>query len=259
MDGGILIQRVSARIIRAKLTSDVEKVRFTTRPRFMACAAESGWVSRVVGGRRDFYPDQDAVLWRPVAGVIVALVADGCLGDLAGAAAVACQRGRSRADAARHARYSPGLVDYVRRGIFLPASCKARERGSHRDAQQTMDTVPDILFALDADLCLAKWNSAMEAATGLSGLEIAGRHALSFLDPEDHAVVQAAIEACFATGYAEEEARLLTRDGSRVLFQVRTPRCSRTRGPAVCSALPAAAATSPAPPAIRRRTERATR
>lgn len=101
---------------------------------------------------------------------------------------------------------------------YLLQRAAVREKRDLEELHQTIDTVPDLLFALDAKLRLVKWNHSMAVATGLSNEELLGRPALTLLAPEDRAKAAAGIARCLETGFAEEEAHLLARDGRRLIF-----------------------------------------
>ncbi|MDP3911069.1 MAG: response regulator [Gemmatimonadales bacterium] len=85
-----------------------------------------------------------------------------------------------------------------------------------REREAIMEGVPDILYLLDADARLVRWNRRFEVATGYAPEELAGRAALDFFRADAQPLVAAKIMEAFQTGYAEVEADLLAKDGRTV-------------------------------------------
>ncbi len=84
--------------------------------------------------------------------------------------------------------------------------------------QTIMETVPDVIFALDLEGCLSKWNLRMEVVTGYTPIELSGKSALEMVPFEETERTAAAIREAFATGYAELEGHLLTKDGRTIPY-----------------------------------------
>ena len=84
--------------------------------------------------------------------------------------------------------------------------------------QIIMETVPDIIFALDLDGRLSKWNLRMEVVTGYAPIELSGKPALEMVPLEEAERTAAAIRRAFDTGYAELEGHLLTKDGRMIPY-----------------------------------------
>ncbi len=94
-----------------------------------------------------------------------------------------------------------------------------RERAEALSNLQTiMETVPDVIFALDLDGRLCKWNLRLETVTGYTRSELQGKPALEMVPPEEAGKTAAAIREAFDAGYAELEGHLLTKDGRAVLY-----------------------------------------
>ena len=85
---------------------------------------------------------------------------------------------------------------------------------AHRELRDIMEAVPDLLFVLDEDSRLVRWNRRTEAATGLSPEQLRGRAALEFFPEGQSTAISRSIQASYQDGYAEVEAELLHRDGS---------------------------------------------
>lgn len=84
--------------------------------------------------------------------------------------------------------------------------------------QTIMETVPDVIFALNQEGCLVKWNARMEVVTGYPSEELQGKPALEMVPPEEAAQTAMAIQRAFETGYAELEGHLLTKDGRSIPY-----------------------------------------
>jgi PAS domain S-box-containing protein len=105
-------------------------------------------------------------------------------------------------------------------GVFAPriAAEFERKRAEQERTQaltnlhNVIETIPDIVFALNTQGNLVKWNRRLEDVTGYSHEELLNMPALAFVPPEEHIPTAAAIERAFMEGYAELEGHLLTKD-----------------------------------------------
>ncbi len=84
--------------------------------------------------------------------------------------------------------------------------------------QIIMETVPDVIFALDLEGRLSKWNLRLEVVTGYPPIELSGKPALEMVPFEEAERTAAAIREAFDTGYAELEGHLLTKDGRMIPY-----------------------------------------
>lgn len=84
--------------------------------------------------------------------------------------------------------------------------------------QAIMKTVPDVIFALDLEGRINKWNRRLETVTGYSSDELQGKSAFDMVPPEEAEKTASAIREAFENGYAELEGHLLTKDGRRFLY-----------------------------------------
>ena len=75
--------------------------------------------------------------------------------------------------------------------------------------RNVMETVPDIIFQLDLQGNLVRWNKRMELVTGLRPEELKNRPALAFVPEAEYVETAAAIQRAFHEGYAELEGHLL--------------------------------------------------
>ena len=94
-----------------------------------------------------------------------------------------------------------------------------RERAEALANLQTiMETVPDVIFVLDLEGRLSKWNHRLETITGYTSNELLGKPALEMVPPAEAEPTSAAIRRAFEAGYAELEGHLLTKDGRPLLY-----------------------------------------
>jgi len=80
------------------------------------------------------------------------------------------------------------------------------------DLHNVIETIPDIVFALDTQGNVVKWNRRLGDVTGYSSEELLNKPALAFVPPEEQARTAAAIQRVFMEGYAELEGHLLTKE-----------------------------------------------
>ena len=94
-----------------------------------------------------------------------------------------------------------------------------RERAEALGNLQTiMETVPDVIFVLDLEGRLSKWNRRLETVTGYTRDELLGKPALEMVPSTEAEQTSAAIRRAFEAGYAELEGHLLTKDGRALLY-----------------------------------------
>ena len=80
------------------------------------------------------------------------------------------------------------------------------------DLQNVIETVPDVMFTLNTQGNMVKWNRRVSDVTGYSSEELLNKSALVFVPPEEQARTASAIQRAFTEGYAELEGLLLTKD-----------------------------------------------
>jgi len=86
------------------------------------------------------------------------------------------------------------------------------------DLRNVMEAIPDILFTLNLQGNLVRWNQAVERVTGYSAKELLNKPALELFPPSEHAPTASAIQRTFQDGYAEVENHLLTKDGRTIPY-----------------------------------------
>ncbi|ELY78530.1 PAS domain S-box protein [Natrinema pallidum] len=82
-----------------------------------------------------------------------------------------------------------------------------------------LDAVTDIVYLLDEDGQVQRWNEALGAASGYSDAEIGEMHALDFFDEADHELVTTAIEDVLETGGTRVEVALRTKSGESIPYE----------------------------------------
>ncbi|MGH7146908.1 MAG: PAS domain-containing sensor histidine kinase [Nitrospiraceae bacterium] len=80
------------------------------------------------------------------------------------------------------------------------------------DLHNVMETVPDVMFTLDTQGNMVKWNRRAVDVTGYSPEELLNKPALAFVPLEEQIRTAAAIQRAFAEGYAELDGHLLTKE-----------------------------------------------
>ncbi len=80
------------------------------------------------------------------------------------------------------------------------------------DLHNVMETVPDVMFTLDTQGNLVKWNRRLGVVTGYSPEELLNKPALAFVPLEEQTRTAAAIQRAFTEGYAELDGQMLTKD-----------------------------------------------
>jgi diguanylate cyclase (GGDEF)-like protein/PAS domain S-box-containing protein len=87
-----------------------------------------------------------------------------------------------------------------------------------RQLEDIMEAIPDVLYLLDLEGGLVRWNRQAELVTGYSAAELRGMSALQFVGEADGGRVIGSIQAAYAMGFAEVEASLRRKDGSLVPY-----------------------------------------
>ncbi|NWF73264.1 MAG: PAS domain S-box protein [Nitrospirae bacterium] len=80
------------------------------------------------------------------------------------------------------------------------------------DLHNVVETVPDIMFTLDLQGNMVKWNRRVVDVTGYSPEELLNKPALAFVPQEEQPRTAEAIQRAFTEGYAELDGYLLTKE-----------------------------------------------
>jgi PAS domain S-box-containing protein len=111
------------------------------------------------------------------------------------------------------------LKYYIANWIDITERKQVEEKLSRalKERENIMETVPDIIYVLDMNGKLIRWNSKLKVFTGLSPEELMGRDALEFFE-EDKEIVAEAIREVFEKGQIEVEACIIRKDGTPVPY-----------------------------------------
>lgn len=82
-----------------------------------------------------------------------------------------------------------------------------------------MKTVPDLIYMVDAEKKLVKWNRQLELATGLSGKQLAGLDMTEIFVPGVEPLVAEAFDRAVKTGLIQIEGRIKGPDGSTRIYE----------------------------------------
>lgn len=93
---------------------------------------------------------------------------------------------------------------------------RAEERLSRtlQELEQIMETTPDVIFTLDSQGRLIQWNRKLEAVSGLSREQLAGRSIVDLVPENEARLVEERIAAAWAQGSAEWEGHVRRPDAS---------------------------------------------
>lgn len=84
--------------------------------------------------------------------------------------------------------------------------------------QNIMETVPDIMFTLDTQGNLVRWNNRVVTVTNYTQEELLNKSALAFVPDQERTNTAEAIQRAFTEGYAELEGHLLTKQGHTIPY-----------------------------------------
>jgi len=89
-----------------------------------------------------------------------------------------------------------------------------------RDRKNIMESVPDVIYMLDLERKLVRWNRKLEIVSGYAAGELLGKPAAEFFPKEEHALVMKALDEAYLKGAAETELIMLCKDGQRIPCQI---------------------------------------
>ncbi len=81
-----------------------------------------------------------------------------------------------------------------------------------------MSAVPDIIYMLDLEARLVKWNRTLETVSGYSPAELQGKHVLELINEDDRDGANERIKEVLEKGYASMELRMLTKGGNTIHY-----------------------------------------
>ena len=108
---------------------------------------------------------------------------------------------------------------------------RERELKSERQfTQQALDALDDILYVLNADGTIRRWNEATVEVTGYDSSELDGLAATELVPQADKQAIASAVETPLQEGEATVEADLLTADGDQIPYEFTGARLTDTDG-----------------------------
>lgn len=97
---------------------------------------------------------------------------------------------------------------------FLRLVLLSYERSQRLNARQGLfNRLPDILYSIDTEYYLKRWNSALEKVTGLNPTRLIHQSVLNLFPPEEQPMMREHIQKAFQDGQHEIDTLLLTRAG----------------------------------------------
>jgi PAS domain S-box-containing protein len=139
-------------------------------------------------------------------------------------------------DVAREATFSEAertFVELMTEWLSYELNQRERKRelrAERQFIQDVIDSLEDVLFVLDPDATLVRWNDQLGTVTGYDDAEIEGAPPVEFIAEEDREAVTRAIAEVFETGNATVQARLRARDGSRPTYEFRGRKLTDAEG-----------------------------
>ncbi len=81
-----------------------------------------------------------------------------------------------------------------------------------------INSLPGIFYMSDRTPKLLRWNEAFEMISGYSSGELESIVPIKIFDPEDHPHFRVSMEKAYREGFADAEARILTKDGRKIPY-----------------------------------------
>ena len=89
---------------------------------------------------------------------------------------------------------------------------------AQNELENIMECIPDIIYAINLDGNLIRWNKRLTEVTGLMGNQIMGRPVFNFIAENDRQKMAEAIMAANERGYASVDADLISKDGKLIPY-----------------------------------------
>lgn len=90
---------------------------------------------------------------------------------------------------------------------------------AQNEHEHIVESIPFIIYALNVDGNLIRWNSRLIEATGVMGAEIMGKPILDFVVEKDRKKMAEAIKTARETGYSRVDAHLLCENNGQLQFR----------------------------------------
>ena len=85
-------------------------------------------------------------------------------------------------------------------------------------SDKIINSLPGLFYLSDPTPKLLRWNTAFEKISGYSAEELGNMRPITIFEPEDQPIVVKSLEKTYQEGFADVEARLLTRSGEKIPF-----------------------------------------
>jgi len=89
---------------------------------------------------------------------------------------------------------------------------------AQNELENIMECIPDIIYAINLDGNLIRWNNRLTQVTGLLGNQIMGKPVLNFIAENDRPKMAEAIRASNGHGYASVDASLISKEGEPIPY-----------------------------------------
>ncbi len=90
---------------------------------------------------------------------------------------------------------------------------------AQNELEHIIESIPFIIFALNVDGNLIRWNSRLTAATGNMGTEVMGRPILDFIAEKDWKKMDESIKTAKEEGYSRVDANLIGKNGKLIPYR----------------------------------------
>jgi PAS domain S-box-containing protein len=116
-----------------------------------------------------------------------------------------------------------GELSLLMQGLWQVIKQKRAQEALQEETAFTdavFDSVPGLLYLYDENEILVRWNRNHEVATGYSHDELAGRHLMDWFagDEKSSAAIREGVRKAYEEGFADAEADLVTKDGTKVPY-----------------------------------------
>ncbi|MDO8727164.1 MAG: response regulator [Candidatus Methanoperedens sp.] len=89
---------------------------------------------------------------------------------------------------------------------------------AQNELENIIECIPDIIYAINLDGNLIRWNNRLTEVTGLLGNQLMGRPVFNFIAENDRQKMAEAIMASNGRGYASVDADLISKDGKPIPY-----------------------------------------
>ncbi|MBU4140205.1 MAG: response regulator [Euryarchaeota archaeon] len=90
---------------------------------------------------------------------------------------------------------------------------------AQNELEHIIERIPFIIYALNVDGNLIRWNSSLTEATGNLGTEVMGRPIQDFIDKKDRKKMAEAIRSAEETGYSQVDAHIICKNGGPIPYR----------------------------------------